>query len=115
MKYLKGFRKNYFSFSAMIAYSTAKSLGDSEVRSKKAARYSQFYLENEDDEAPPFKELLLVDCAILKPSKPCHCDCFFKLKTKLAVHIFKFIPRCPYYTTYFAFRRTGVHPPLFIL
>jgi hypothetical protein len=22
-----------------------------------------------------------------------------------------YIPRCPYYTTYFAFRRTGVHPP----
>jgi hypothetical protein len=24
-----------------------------------------------------------------------------------------FIPRCPYYTTFYAFRRTGVHPPLF--
>ncbi|QFR49432.1 hypothetical protein FJR48_06705 [Sulfurimonas lithotrophica] len=45
-------------------------------------------------------------------SKPCHCDCFFKLKTKIALLINIFIPRCPYYTTYFAFRRTGVHPPL---
>ena len=32
--------------------------------------------------------------------------------TKLVVSLFKFIPRCPYYTTCFAFRRTGVHPPL---
>jgi len=43
--------------------------------------------------------------------KPCHCDCFFKLKTILSLKINHFIPRCPYYTTYFAFRRTGVHPP----
>lgn len=37
---------------------------------------------------------------------------FLKIKTKLLVSLFKFIPRCPYYTTYFAFRRTGVHPPV---
>lgn len=42
-----------------------------------------------------------------------HCDCFFKRKTALAVRLFKYIPRCPFYCTFFAFRRTGVHPPFF--
>lgn len=45
-------------------------------------------------------------------SKPCYCNIFFALKTRLSLLINHFIPRCPYYTTYFAFRRTGVHPPL---
>ncbi|WP_294885819.1 MULTISPECIES: hypothetical protein [unclassified Sulfurimonas] len=45
-------------------------------------------------------------------SKPCFCNIFFALKTRISLLINHFIPRCPYYTTYFAFRRTGVHPPL---
>ncbi|MBE0514005.1 hypothetical protein [Sulfurimonas sp.] len=44
--------------------------------------------------------------------KPCHCNLFFKRKIRLVLLLNHFIPRCPYYTTYFAFRRTGVHPPL---
>jgi len=43
--------------------------------------------------------------------KACHCNCYFKLKTKLALLLHHYIPRCPYYTTFYAFRRTGVHPP----
>ncbi len=40
------------------------------------------------------------------------CNCVFKLKTRLMILLHHYIPRCPYYTTYFAYRRTGVHPPL---
>jgi len=47
--------------------------------------------------------------------KVCHCNCYFKLKTKLALLLHHYIPRCPYYTTFYAFRRTGVHPPQRIL
>jgi len=47
--------------------------------------------------------------------KACHCNCFFKLKTKLTLLLNHYIPRCPFYCTYFAFRRTGVHPPHNIL
>ena len=47
--------------------------------------------------------------------KACHCNCYFKLKTKLALLLNHYIPRCPFYCTYFAFRRTGVHPPQVIL
>ncbi|HFQ61944.1 MAG TPA: hypothetical protein ENK39_06550 [Epsilonproteobacteria bacterium] len=45
------------------------------------------------------------------PIKACHCNCYFKLKTKLALLLNHYIPRCPFYTTFYAFRRTGVHPP----
>ena len=45
-------------------------------------------------------------------AKPCHCNYLYNLRTRLILLINHFIPRCPYYTTYFAFRRTGVHPPL---
>jgi hypothetical protein len=47
--------------------------------------------------------------------KACHCNCYFKLKTKLTLLLNHYIPRCPYYTTFYAFRRTGVHPPQLIL
>ncbi len=47
--------------------------------------------------------------------KACHCNCYFKLKTRLALLLNHYIPRCPFYCTYFAFRRTGVHPPMTIL
>ena len=48
-------------------------------------------------------------------TKSCHCNGFFRLKTKLALRLHHYIPRCPYYTTFYAFRRTGVHPPYTIL
>ncbi|QDF27967.1 hypothetical protein [Halarcobacter anaerophilus] len=115
MKHIKGFKKNYFSLAAITIYSAAKKLCDNEARSKKIKQFNQNYLNEEDDEAPPLEEFLLSSCTFEVCSKPCHCDCFFKLKTKLAISNFKFIPRCPYYTTYFAFRRTGVHPPFITL
>lgn len=43
--------------------------------------------------------------------KACHCNSIFLRKTKLILALNHFIPRCPYYCTYFAFRRTGIHPP----
>ena len=51
----------------------------------------------------------------LVTTKACHCNCYFKLKTRLALLLHHYIPRCPYYTTFYAFRRTGVHPPQLIL
>jgi len=42
----------------------------------------------------------------------CHCNAIFQRKTRLILLLNTFIPRCPYYNTYFAFRRTGVHPPI---
>lgn len=115
MRHLKGFRKNYFSLSAITAYSTAKELNDNEVRSKKTAFIYSDFSDEEEEESPPLEELLLNCPSFVASVKPCYCDCLFKLKTKLAISNFKFIPRCPYYSTHFAFRRTGIHPPIIIL
>ena len=109
----KGFGKNYFTFSAVLAYSVQVDL-----HSQVSSVFSLFHnrAEQEDEECelddPPI-ELLGALCSL--QAKPCHCNCFFKLKTKLVLLCNIFIPRCPYYTTYFAFRRTGVHPPITIL
>ena len=54
----------------------------------------------------------VADAPLIKTLKACHCNCYFKLKTRLALLLHHYIPRCPFYCTYFAFRRTGVHPPL---
>ncbi|HIQ27695.1 MAG TPA: hypothetical protein EYH42_04265 [Sulfurovum sp.] len=66
----------------------------------------------------PSLSLRLLDAVVHTPlvaAKACHCNCYFKLKTRLALLLNHYIPRCPYYTTFYAFRRTGVHPPLPIL
>ncbi|MDQ7043872.1 MAG: hypothetical protein Q9M34_10155 [Sulfurimonas sp.] len=49
---------------------------------------------------------------IINSAKPCHCHSFLTQKAKLMVLLHNFIPRCSYYTVCFAFRRSGIHPPL---
>lgn len=111
MKFLKGFGKKYFSLIAITMHATAKKLHDNEVLSKKISLNLSNYSSEEED--PPLEEeLLLINTFCINSVKPCHCDCYFKIKTKLAILNFKFIPRCPFYKVCFAFRRTGVHPPL---
>ena len=104
---LRGFKKNYFRLSAILAYSVAHKLQNQTTSAQTLFRLSNdreaFY-----DDAPP--EELLTE-STLQPAKPCHCNCYFKGKTRLALLLNHYIPRCPYYCTYFAFRRTGVHPP----
>ena len=92
-------------------YSTAQKISDIEVAAKRVS-FNNKSSNEPSEESPPGDELLLELLPCLSSNKPCHCDCVFNLKTRLAMNIFKYIPRCPYYTTYFAFRRTGVHPPL---
>lgn len=108
MKAPRGFAKNYFTFSAIQAYSVHVSLHSQISR---VAHYLETTCMSEPDniekDEPPME--LLTPTLVVK--KPCHCNCFFNLKTRLALLINLFIPRCPYYTVCFAFRRSGVHPP----
>lgn len=110
MKAPKGFGKNYFSLSAILAYSIEPVLHSTFTRLKSTNSLS---ISKEDDDLeedpPPDLELCLQN--IVSFNKPCHCDCVFRSKTSIIVSLFNFIPRCPYYRTHFAFRRTGVHPP----
>lgn len=114
MKSPKGFGKKYFTFASILAHSVKKSI-ESQISkvlslSEKSTKYSADNKDEEEQELPP--DLLIQTVCIFQAKSSCHCNCLFKLKTKLAILIFHYIPRCPYYTTYFAFRRTGVHPPL---
>ena len=109
MKSPRGFGKNYFSFSAMLAHSVQNSL-DAKVSSIYSLLSNRLMKESEevDEDDPPFE---LLETTYFSTDKPCRCNCFYRLKTKLATLLYHYIPRCPYYCTYFAFRRTGVHPP----
>ncbi len=109
MKSPRGFGKKYFTFSSMLAHNVAVTLHNRAIKSETFIENKISLEEDEIDESPP-DELLLPICKL--NTKPCLCNCYFKLKTKLALLLNHFIPRCPYYTVCFAFRRTGVHPPL---
>lgn len=105
----KGFGKNYFTFSAMLAHTVENSL-QAQLSCFNLLTHHQAAQEDDSlEEDPPVE--LLADLPLVS-AKPCHCNCFYKLHTRLILLCNTFIARCPYYTTYFAFRRTGVHPPL---
>jgi len=103
----KGFGKKYFVFASILAHSVENKIKalDFTINSFVNCRYNSD--EHSNEESPPDDGLLSIS-----DNKPCHCNLVFQLKTALIVKLNIFIPRCPYYTTYFAFRRTGVHPPL---
>ncbi|MFK5938290.1 MAG: hypothetical protein QM497_07835 [Sulfurimonas sp.] len=80
------------------------------MKSPKGFGKEYFTKEDIDKDDPPLESLTL--CEI--NNKPCRCNSYYKLKTILMLKINHFIPRCLYYTTCFAFRRSGIHPPYFI-
>jgi len=104
---LRGFGKNYFTLSAILAHSVAHKLQAQVTSASMLFRLAQD--KEELEEADPPEDLL--ETPSFQAVKPCHCNCYYKRKTRLALLLNHYIPRCPFYCTYFAFRRTGVHPP----
>ncbi len=105
-----GFGKNYFTLSAILAYSIAPRL-QSQVTFAYSLLDTRFFGEKDaigDVDDPPN----LLESPLIVSTKPCACNLFFRLRARLSLLINLFIPRCPFYCKYFAFRRTGVHPPL---
>ena len=115
LKLLNGFGKKYFTLCSIQAFAVAPKL-HSIITSYKNHLNTKLSLSSEDkkeeEESSVSLEETLVSC-FLQNKRPSHCDYLYKIKAALAVSLFKFIPRCPYYDTFFAFRRTGVHPPIF--
>jgi len=105
---LRGFGKNYFTLSAILAYSVAHKLQAQVTSAQTLLRLVEKKENLDENDSPDF---LLQDNSLLLEPKPCHCNCYFKLRTRLALLLNHYIPRCPFYCTYFAFRRSGVHPP----
>ncbi len=110
MKSPNGFGKKYFTFSAILAYTVQNKL-QSQVSSIYSLLHNKIAKEDKElDENDPPCDVLETICILNE--KPCYCNGFYKLKTKLILLYNIYIPRCSYYTTYFAFRRTGIHPPI---
>ncbi|MCT7534291.1 hypothetical protein HOO34_01735 [Aliarcobacter cryaerophilus] len=109
---VKGFGKKYFTLASIQAYATQSKLHAKFTALKTNINEKLKISSNGDEEDELSKDIEqnLLACNLIN-SKPCHCDCLFRRKTALAVRLFQFIPRCPFYCTFFAFRRTGVHPP----
>ncbi|MDD5360239.1 MAG: hypothetical protein PHI79_03875 [Sulfurovaceae bacterium] len=106
-RFIKGFGKRYFKLSSIVAYSTAIKLNSQEV----AFSFLKFgkkviNAEINDEEEDPPNDIFLTN------TKICNCAKAYYHKARLTLLLNHFIPRCPYYTTWYAFRRTGVHPPL---
>ena len=113
MKSPKGFGKKYFTFASILAHSIHTAILAIAVKTDYLLQFSSKKEDDIQEETDPPSQLLEFLCVTNK--KPCHCDCVFRLRSKLSLKINHFVPRCPFYTTYFAFRRTGVHPPFTIL
>ena len=109
MKSPKGFGKVYFTFASILAHSVSNNIQSNITKTQHLIKNDLFQEEIKGNN-PPLESMLLFETN----NKPCHCKYFYRLKTILMLKINHFIPRCSYYTTYFAFRRTGVHPPYFI-
>lgn len=109
MRYLRGFGKNYFRFASITAYNTASKLHANEIISKRI--FNKYIIGSKDDQTddPPQD----IDI-FLENAKVCRCAKLYKQSVRLTLLLNHFIPRSPYYTTWYAFRRTGVHPPFFI-
>jgi len=107
----KGFGKNYFTFSSVLAHTVQTTL-QSQVTSAYSFLHNKISAEDDSEleENDPPSDILQTICTL--NAKPCHCNCYYKLKTKLTLLWNIFIPRCSYYTPCFAFRRSGIHPPL---
>ncbi len=106
---MRGFGKNYFTLASILAHSTAPRL-QAQATLFGLFKYDAFLGDVEEEESPPDEELLLSSLS-LQATKACHCNCFFKKRIRLILLLNHFIPRCAFYNKYFAFRRSGSHPP----
>ena len=113
MKSPKGFGRGYFTFASILAYSVQNTIQSLIVKIDYLLKNSTSKESDITDENDPPSSLLTTLCVVNE--RPCHCNYYYKLVSILILKTNHFIPRCQYYTTYFAFRRSGVHPPFFTL
>jgi len=110
MKTPKGFGKNYFSLSAICAYSNGVTLQAQCSSFTQVCRNISFEtLEEEIDPLEELESLLLETTTKIKTSS-CHCNCFFKNRLYTLSQLFKF-----HIQTFFIFfkTRSGISPPYF--
>jgi len=110
MRTPKGFGKNYFTLSAIQAYSSGIRL---DAIAAVARTHTRFYGTSADDdfEAPPEEEIAAALLTELpEPSSPRHCNCFYRRRTRTVERRVRAARRlvCRCRKT-----KTGISPPLF--
>lgn len=109
MRTPKGFGKNYFSLSAICAYSSAAVLHAQCTSFTQSSRNISFEMPEEEED--PLEELELLQCSTVRPkSSSCHCNCYFKRLLYILTQFLKFQKQ-----TFFIYRntRSGISPPSF--
>jgi len=112
MKTPKGFGKNYFSLSAICAYSCGVSLQAQCSSFTHISRNLSFETLEEEDEPLLELEALLLKSTPTPKSSTRHCNCFFKNLFCTLTQLFKLFPQ-----TFVIFFKThsGIAPPLKLL
>ncbi len=104
----KGFGKNYFSLSAICAYSSSTVLhAQCSAFTQSSRNLTSVETQEEDD---PLEEIELIqESSVFIPTSSCHCNCYFKKRIYTLLLLLKTFPR-----TFFIYRKTrsGISPPL---
>ena len=84
MRAPKGFGRNYFSLAAIQAYSSATVLHGETTRTHTISqqRDRESESEAEADDSPDILECSSQRPVYPRPSGSCHCNCFFRRKTR---------------------------------
>lgn len=109
MRKPKGFGKNYFSLSAICAFSSATVLHAQGTSLTHSSR--NFNYENLEEEEELLEDLEILESSFVQQkSSSKHCNCFFKRLLYTLTQLFKFHPQ-----TFFIYpkSRTGISPPKF--
>jgi len=109
MRIPKGFAKNYFSLSAICAYSSASILHAQCSSYTQSSRNLSFEVLDDEDDPLDELELLLQESSSQPKRSACHCNCHFKNLLYTLIQLFKFYPQ----TFFIHFKtRSGIAPPL---
>jgi hypothetical protein len=109
----KGFSGKYFSLQAITATVNATILHNRAVRTQTCHSYRSFSADASIDESPPDELDILLEA--IEPFSPkvsrcqCHCNCFFRRRTRCALYISSFVPKLRFLFRYF---HTDTSPPL---
>ena len=104
----KGFGKNYFTLTSILAHAVAPVL-HSQISRVSAHLDLSYEADVELDEDPPDEELTTLPC--LLNNKPCHCNYYFNHLTRLIFLTTKQLCTKNCNCRFYSFRRTGTHPP----
>jgi len=105
----RGFGKRYFTLASIQAHSVAPAQAG--LRVCLEAYAFALMRDRESDEDPPEEPIEALAC--LANDKPCHCDRYFRRRTRLTLRACRKKNACNCNCRFYSFRRTGVHPPSF--